>query len=110
MNHLVNYCVMETRALSPPATSDGLLPREITIQSIKHQLFFITEEKYKSKSPLPDLGRCCFLSVPSSIHFSIPLDFLVPFAFNDGEEEIALASLRCNVATLRRRDVEASRR
>ena len=31
---LVNYYVVETRALSPPATSGGLLPREITIQSI----------------------------------------------------------------------------
>ena len=31
---LVNYYVMEIRALSPPATFDGLLPREITIQII----------------------------------------------------------------------------
>ena len=29
---------METRALSPPATFDGLLPREITIQSIRDLL------------------------------------------------------------------------
>ena len=29
---------METRALSPPATYDGLLPREITIQSIRDLL------------------------------------------------------------------------
>ena len=31
---LVNYCVMETRALSPSANFDGLIPREITIQFI----------------------------------------------------------------------------
>ena len=31
---LVNYCVVETKDLSPPATFGGLLPREITIQFI----------------------------------------------------------------------------
>ena len=31
---LVNYFVVEIRALSPPATFDGLLLKEITIQFI----------------------------------------------------------------------------
>ena len=35
---LVNHCVVETRVLSPPATFDGLLPREITCQSIRDLL------------------------------------------------------------------------
>ena len=30
----MNYCIMETRAMSHPATFDGLLTREITIQFI----------------------------------------------------------------------------
>ena len=37
---LVNYCVVEIRAMSPPATFDGLLPKEITIQFI-HDLLMM---------------------------------------------------------------------
>ena len=35
---LINYCVVETRALSPPATLDGLLSKRLTIQVIHDSL------------------------------------------------------------------------
>ena len=49
------------------------------------------------------------LFVPRSYIFRSPR-FLVPFSFNESEAEIALTSRHCNVATLRRPDVETSQR
>ena len=65
------------------------------------------EEKYKSRVLLQDQGRCCsdFNALVRTIFDSSNSGPL--FAFNDGEAEIALTSRRCNVATLRHRDVTA---
>ena len=35
---LINYCVVEARALSPPTTLDGLLSKILTIQVIHDSL------------------------------------------------------------------------
>ena len=40
---------METRALSPPTTSDGLLPKKITIQSI-HDSLMTSDRAYEIPS------------------------------------------------------------
>ena len=77
------------------------------INSIKHQYFYPKIKKYKSRALLQDQGRCCsdFRTLVRTIldaSNSSPL-----FAFNDGEAGIALTSRRCNVATLRHRDVAA---
>ena len=63
----------------------------------------ITGSSSRSMSLLSDF-RALVRTIPDASN-SGPL-----FAFNDGEAELALTSRRCNVATWRRRDVEASRR
>ena len=77
--------------------------------SIKHQSFCPKRRRYKSRALLQDQCHCCsdfralVRKIPDAPNFG-PL-----FAFNDGEAELALTSRRCNVATLRFRDVETSR-
>ena len=67
------------------------------------------KEKYKSRALLRDRCHCCsdfralVRTIPDTSK-SAPL-----FAFNHEKAELALTSRRCNVATLRRGDVEASR-
>ena len=62
----------------------------------------ITGSSSRSMSLLFDF-RALVRTIPDASNYG-PL-----FAFNDGEAELALKSQRCNVVTLRRRDVEASR-
>ena len=67
------------------------------------------KEKYKSRVVLRDRRHCCsdfsalVRTIPDTSK-SAPL-----FAFNDEKAELALTLRSCNVATLRRRDVEALR-
>ena len=85
--------------------------REISICDIINISSIIqNQEKYKSQAAFRDHRHyysdfhALVRTIPD-ITKSAPL-----FAFNDEKAELALTSRRCNVATLRRRDVEASRR
>ena len=85
--------------------------KKIPICDIKNISSIIqNKEKYKSRALLRDRCHCCsdfcalVHTIPDTSN-SAPL-----FAFNDEKKELALTSRRCNIATLRRRDVEASRR
>ena len=68
------------------------------------------KEKYKSRALLRGRCHCCsdfralVRTIPDTSK-SAPL-----FPFNDEKTELALTSRRCNVATLRPRNVEASQR
>ena len=85
--------------------------RKISICDIINISYIIqNKEQYKSRALLRDRCHCCsdFRALVHTIpdtSKSAPL-----FAFNHEKAELALTSRRCNVATLRHRDVEASRR
>ena len=74
-------------------------------QSINHQQFFRKEENTKASVLSTDLVRYYYAFHAVIRMFFDPPSISGPFAFNDVQSEIALTSGRCNVATLRRRDV-----
>ena len=68
------------------------------------------KEKYKSRAVLRD-RRHCYSGFRALVRTILDASKSAPlFVFNDEKAELALTSRRCNVATLRRRDMEASRR
>ena len=74
-------------------------------QSINHQQFFRKKENTKASLLSTDMG-CSYYAFRALVRtFSDPPSISGPFAFNDVEAEITLTSRRCNVATLRGRDV-----
>ena len=69
-----------------------------------------TKKQYKSRALLQGRCRCCSDFRPLVRTFPDTLKSASCLLLNDEKTALALASRRCNVATLRRHDVEMSRR
>ena len=68
------------------------------------------KKQYKSRALLPDRCRCCSDFRPLVRTFPYASNSAPCLLLNDEKTALALTSRRCNVATLRRHDVETSRR